>query len=212
MHLVECHSHLLPFVDDGVRTKEQCLVVLDAYAAAGFSHIVTTPHLYNPQVNTRTEHIREMYEWAREEAARRDVQLSLGSETYIGGTLDPHVLPFFGNFVLLEVDTQTEPLFLLHHAFGLIKRGYSVILAHIERYRWFEENSNLVIKLREMGVFFQCNVDGVEKGLADRFLKRAMVDIIAGDNHGDVLLPARLAAVLAENVDVRRRMENLFRV
>lgn len=212
MRLVETHAHLLPFVDDGVRSKEQCLEVLDAYAAAGFAHVVTTPHLYNPQVVTRTEHIRPMFEWAREEALKRELHLSLGSETYVGGTLDPMVLPFLGNFVLLEVDTQTEPLFVLHHAFGLIKRGHSVILAHIERYRWFDEKSGVATKLREMGVFFQCNVEGVEKGQADRFLQSGMVDVIAGDNHGDVTLPGRLAALLVKHPDVRRRMENLFHV
>lgn len=210
MRLVETHAHLLPFVDDGIRSKEQCLAVLDAYASAGFSDVVTTPHLYNPQVVTRTEHIRPMFDWAREEALKRDMRLSLGSETYVGGSLDPLVLPFFTNFVLIEADTQTEPLFLPHHAFGLLKRGFTVILAHIERYRWFDEKSGIAPKLREMGVFFQCNVDGVEKGQADRFMQAGLVDIIAGDNHGDVSLPGRLVAVLEKYPDVARRMEHLF--
>ncbi len=212
MGLVECHAHILPFVDDGVRTKEQWLQVLGAYAGAGFSHVVTTVHLYNPQVTTRTENIRPMHEWAKEEAKKRSIELLLGSETYVGGTLDPRVLPFMDNFVLLEVDTQTEPLFLLHHAYGLLKRGYSVILAHIERYRWFDPDSNLVNKLREMGVYFQCNVEGVEKGEANRYLEIGLVDIIAGDNHGDPAQPARLAALLETHGTIRRRMENLFRV
>ncbi|PKL27714.1 MAG: capsule biosynthesis protein CapC [Spirochaetae bacterium HGW-Spirochaetae-2] len=210
MGFIECHSHLLPFVDDGVRSKDDCLNVLDAYAKAGFDRVVVTPHLYNPMVTTRIQNIRPMFSWASEEAGTRGIELILGSETYVGGMLDPQVLPFLNNFVLLEVDTQTEPLFLLHHAFGLRKRGHSVILAHVERYRWFDEKSSVAVKLREMGVYFQCNVDGVEKGSADRYLQSGLVDIIAGDNHGDETLPARLAALLQSYPAVAQRMENLF--
>jgi protein-tyrosine phosphatase len=151
-----------------------------------------------------------MYAWAEEEAHKLGVELLLGSETYVGGTVDPQVLPFINNYVLLEVDTRTEPLFLLNHAYALRKRGYSVILAHIERYSWFSVENKTAQQLREMGVFFQCNVEGVEKGDADRFLELGMVDIIAGDNHGDETLPARLVSALHTHRDVLHRMENIF--
>lgn len=211
MGFIECHSHVLPFVDDGIRTKEIALEVFAAYAEAGFDRIVATPHLYNPMVTSRIKNIRPMFSWASEEAKKLGIELILGSETYIGGTVDPQVIPFIQNYVLVEVDTSTEPLFLLNHAYSLRKRGLFVILAHIERYRWFEGHGQMAKKLREIGVFFQCNVDGIESGAADRFLKLDMVDLIAGDNHGDVHLPARLAAALRANPAVLQRMENLFR-
>jgi protein-tyrosine phosphatase len=211
MGFVECHSHLLPFVDDGVQSKDSCLKVLHAYAREGFDRVVVTPHLYNPQVTTRTKHIRTMYDWARGEAQAMGVELILGSETYVGGAVDPQVLPFFKNYVLIEVDASTEPLFLLNHAYSLRKRGLYVILAHIERYRWFIEDCAMARKLREIGVFFQCNVDGMEAGGVDRFLKLDMVDIIAGDNHGDEQLPARLASAFKSHPMILQRMEKLFR-
>lgn len=211
MGLIECHSHILPFIDDGVRTKEQSLEVFKAYADAGFDRIVATPHLYNPMVSTRISNIRPMFAWASEEAGKMGMELLLGSETYLGSAPDPQVLPFINQYVLIEVDTSTEPLFLLNYAYSLRKRGLFVILAHIERYAWFQEDGRIARKLRDIGVFFQCNVEGVESGAADRFLKLDMVDIIAGDNHGDVTLPARLAAALHGNPAVLQRMENLFR-
>ncbi|WP_422481616.1 CpsB/CapC family capsule biosynthesis tyrosine phosphatase [Pleomorphochaeta sp. DL1XJH-081] len=211
MGLIECHSHLLPFVDDGVRSKEESFKILQAYAKAGFDRIVVTPHLYNPMVSTRIHNIRPMYAWAGEEAKKLGIELILGSETYVGGAVDPQVLPFINNYVLIEVDTSTEPLFLLNHAYSLRKRGLFVILAHVERYRWFKEDGQLTDKLREIGVFFQSNVEGVENGEAEKFLKLGMIDIIAGDNHGNEQLPARLATALRDNPTVLQRMENLFR-
>ena len=212
MGFIECHSHLLPFVDDGVRSKEDTQRMLDAYASADFDRIVVTPHLYNPSVSTRTQNIRTMFIWAYEEARQRNIELILGSETYIGGIANPQVLPFLNYFVLVEVDTIIEPLFLLNHAYTLRKRGLSVILAHIERYRWFTAESVVATKLREIGVYFQCNVEGIEQGHADKFLAKGLVDIIAGDNHGDENLPARLAAVLNAHPTILRRMENLFQI
>ena len=71
MGFIECHSHLLPFVDDGVRSKDDCLNVLDAYAKAGFDRVVVTPHLYNPMVTTRIQNIRPMFSWASEDPGDR---------------------------------------------------------------------------------------------------------------------------------------------
>jgi protein-tyrosine phosphatase len=210
MGYIEIHSHLLPFVDDGVGSKEQCTQVLQAYQAAGFDRIVLTPHLYNPYVATRTKNIRPMFSWVQEEAARVGLTMYLGGEIYVGASDNLEVLPFLGRFVLLEVNYVVEPLFLLNQAYTLLKRGFDVILAHVERYQWFTLESMVARKLREMGVRFQCNVDGVESGLATKWLEAGMIDVIAGDNHGDASLPGRLAALLKKYPEVLGRMESLF--
>ena len=210
MGYIEIHSHLLPFIDDGVGSKEQCTQVLQAYQAAGFDRIVFTPHLYNPYVATRTKNIRPMFTWAQEEAARCGITVYLGGEIYVGASDNLEVLPFLGRFVLLEVNYVVEPLFLLNQAYTLLKRGFDVILAHVERYQWFTAESMVARKLREMGVHFQCNVDGIESGLALRWLEEGMIDVIAGDNHGDTSLPGRLAGLLKKYPDVLGRMESLF--
>ncbi len=210
MGYIEIHSHLLPFVDDGVGSKEQCIQVLQAYQAAGFDRIVLTPHLYNPYVATRTKNIRPMFTWVQEAAARVGLTMYLGGEIYVGASDNLEVLPFLGRFVLLEVNYVVEPLFLLNQAYTLLKRGFDVILAHVERYQWFTTESMVARKLQEMGVRFQSNVDGVESGLASRWLEAGMIDIIAGDNHGDPSLPGRLAALLRKYPEVLGRMESLF--
>ncbi|MDC7246479.1 MAG: capsule biosynthesis protein CapC [Sphaerochaetaceae bacterium] len=210
MGYVECHSHLLPFVDDGVKTKEQALRVLHAYKDAGFSIVVTTPHLYNPLVVTHVDNIRTMYRWLEGEGKKLGIRVVLGSETFVGSASHPKNLPFLGNFVLVEVDTSVEPLYLLNYAYTLIKSGHFVILAHIERYDWFSEKSLVVKRLVEMGVFFQSNCDAVLSGTVDSYLNKRMIDIIAGDNHGDDTLPARLAASLQKHPEVLQRMERLF--
>jgi protein-tyrosine phosphatase len=210
MGYIEIHSHLLPFIDDGVGSKEKAKQVFAAYQAAGFDRVVCTPHLYNPYVETRIQNIRTIFAWAKEEALTFGLDLYLGGETYVGTSDNLEVLPFYGNFVLLEVNYVIEPLFLLNQAYSLLKRGFEVILAHVERYQWFNTESMVATKLREMGVHFQCNVDGVESGLATKWLEAGLIDVIAGDNHGDVGLPARLAALFKKYPEVLNRMDSLF--
>lgn len=210
MGYVECHCHLLPFVDDGVKTKDQALTVVTSYKEAGFDTIVTTPHLYNPQVNTQVKHIRPMYTWLQKECERMGINLILGSETYVGSASFPKNIPFLGSFVLVEVDATVEPLFLLNYAYTLIKDGYYVILAHIERYNWFSEKSVVMNKLRDMGVFFQSNSDAVLSGTVNHYLEKNLIDIIAGDNHGDVETPGQLAKCMQLHPMILQNMNRLF--
>ena len=210
MGYVECHCHLLPFVDDGVKTKDQALSVVASYKEAGFDTIVTTPHLYNPQVATQVNHIRPMYSWLQKECENIGIELLLGSETYVGSAFSPKNIPFLNSFVLVEVDPSVEPLFLLNYAYSLIKDNHYVILAHIERYNWFSEESVVMNKLRDMGVFFQSNSDAVLSGKMDHYLEKNLIDIIAGDNHGDVEIPGNIAKCMQLHPMILQNMNRLF--
>ncbi|MDX9934628.1 MAG: CpsB/CapC family capsule biosynthesis tyrosine phosphatase, partial [Sphaerochaetaceae bacterium] len=199
-----------PFVDDGVQSKEQCLSVLGAYKQAGFDRVVVTPHLYNPYVSTRTANIRLMYQWAAEEAAKMGLKLFLGSEIFIGSIHPEHILPFMSRFALVVLDYYTKPLFLEHYNYILLKRGYHVILAHVERYQWFSPKDPLAKKIKELGVHFQCNVDGVESGAAAKWINSGMIDVIACDNHGNTGVPEKLATLLRRYPDISAKMNSLF--
>ena len=210
MGYIECHCHLLPFVDDGVKTKDQALSVIQAYKQSGFDTIVTTPHLYNPQVATQVDRIRTMYAWLRDESKKIGIDFILGSETYVGSASAPKNIPFLGSFVLVEVDPSVEPLFLLNYAYSVIKNGNYVILAHIERYNWFSLDSVVMNKLRDMGVFFQSNCDAVLNGTVDSYIEKNLIDIIAGDNHGDVEIPGKLAQCMELYPGIAENMNRLF--
>ncbi len=210
MGLIEIHSHLLPYVDDGVSSQEESLSMLDAYAQAGFTRIIVTPHLYNPYVTTHVKNIREMFSWFAEEAEKRGITAELGSETFIGSAREPKTIPFGDGFVLIEVETRVEPLYLVRFVKSKVEEGKTVILAHIERYNWLTPNHPTIFKLRELGVLFQSNCKAIKTGQVEKYLEKDLVDIIAGDNHGDPDTPALLRDTLAENPRVLSIMNRLF--
>lgn len=181
--MIDIHTHLLPGVDDGVTSKEEALTLLEGYRSAGFTHIVCTPHIANPFVRTDVHAIRESYIWFEQQARDFGIEAILGSELYIGSR-ESRYIPFLDHFLLVETSTQVEPLFLLDRIFGFQLEGFTVILAHVERYSWFSLESKTAKRLREMGVLFQVNVQGVSNHTALPYIEKDWVDFIATDNHG----------------------------
>ncbi len=183
MGMIDIHSHLLPGIDDGVKTEEEAEKLLLLYKNAGISRIVCTPHLANPYVKTHVLGIRDAYTWFKEAAVNYGIEAILGSELYIG--LDESkFIPFLDKFLLVETSMLVEPLYLLDKIFALQLKGFSIIIAHIERFSWISVTSPTAKRMREMGVYFQVNIQGIEDGSAEPYIKKNWVDFIATDNHG----------------------------
>jgi len=186
--MTDIHTHLLPNVDDGVSAADEALYWLDEYASAGFSALVCTPHIGHPSVKVSGERIREAYAWFVQEAADRGLKTYLGGEYYVNS---PRISSDYAftladdrMFQLLECHTQNPPLFLPDLVFSLSLQNIQVILAHVERYDWFQPKSRLVQRLREMEVLFQVNIGSVKTRKVRKLLKLDFVDFIATDNHG----------------------------
>ena len=181
--MIDIHSHLLPGVDDGVATREESLALIEEYRQAGFSHIVCTPHLHDPYVTTKIHLIREAFAWFRDSAREAGITALLGSELYMSPNPGKFI-PFLDRFLLIETNTEVEPLYLLDEVFKLQMQGLTIILAHIERYAWFSAENYIAQRLREMGVLFQVNAQMLTNPEVVKYLDMGWVDFIASDNHG----------------------------
>ena len=181
--MIDIHSHLLPGIDDGVQTEEAAKKILSLYESTGITRIVCTPHLGHPFVKTNILKIRDSFTWFKTVAESYGIEVILGSELYIGPDKTKFI-PFLNKFLLVETSMRVEPLFLLDRIFELQLKGFDIIFAHVERFSWLSVSSPTALRLREMGVYFQVNIQGVENGGADQYFKEKWVDFIATDNHG----------------------------
>ena len=59
--LTDWHSHILPGVDDGIRTEQESLALLDEYERAGIKEVWFTPHIMEDVPNT-TSGLKEHFE------------------------------------------------------------------------------------------------------------------------------------------------------
>ena len=51
-NFTDCHSHILPGVDDGVQTMEEALEILRLYEELGIKSVWLTPHIMEDMPNT----------------------------------------------------------------------------------------------------------------------------------------------------------------
>lgn len=210
MALCDLHCHLLPLIDDGYVSKEAFSRMLHLYLENGITTIAFTPHIYNPYVTTNIAALRQTYAWAVEEAAKEGITTYLGSELYVGDQGELKCIPIAGTYALVEFGLSLPPAKLLERIDALAKQQLTPILAHVERYRWLEPDSAMLMELRKLGCLLQTNVEAVENGDSLPYLKRDLIDLIATDNHGDETLPLRMVQCLNAWPLVYGKMETLL--
>lgn len=185
------HSHLLYGVDDGVKTLEEALAVLDYYASAGISEVWCTPHVMEDVPNTtlalktRFEDLRSCYDGP--------IGLRLAAEYMLDNLfqtrLDSHdLLTMEDDVLLVEASTFAAPYDFKGTLARMMSEGYRPMLAHPERYRYLTEKEYQEFK--EMGVGFQLNLGSVvgyygeaSAKKAESLLKRGWYNAFGSDCH-----------------------------
>lgn len=156
----DCHCHILPGVDDGLKTVADSLDVLAYYEQLGVERVTFTPHLMEDYPQNTSASLRE--EFLRfKELYKGNIRLELGAEHMIDGSFERHLvddmpLTLFGNHLLIETSCMYAPANLEDVIHRIRSAGYHVLLAHPERYRYM--HSADYKRLHEAGVRFQLNL------------------------------------------------------
>lgn len=196
MGLIDVHCHLLYGVDDGAKTIEDSIAMLDAAVAEGVSDIILTPHYRHGMFAYPGDIIRKHFLQLQPEAARRNLRLYLGCEYHVNSRIIEYLetkrtLPLADSeYVLTEYEYEVEASYIMEQSVLLLNHGYIPIIAHVERYRCFHEDFELARLLRRQGALIQINADAVlgmdgmrTKGFCKKMLRDGLADIVASDSH-----------------------------
>jgi protein-tyrosine phosphatase len=190
--VIDLHTHLLPAVDDGARTREIALGVLAGFADEGVTRLVCTPHLRASE-SMSAPRLR-MESLARElaESATHAPQLEVGWEIMLDTTGMDLTRPTLrlgdSQAVLVEFPRTGVPPRAVVELSRLARSGIIPVLAHPERY-WGIALAH-VREWRAAGVLMQVDASSIgaegNRGRITRSLfAEGLVDMIASDNHGD---------------------------
>ena len=195
---VDVHSHLLPGIDDGVKTIEESLQILKEFKGLGYKKIITTPHI-NPEFYPNTpeiinEKLNELKEAILNEGI--DIEVEAAAEYYLGEELMQQVnnneplLTFGSKYLLFECSFLNEPFFLRDFIFKVISLGYKPVLAHPERYAFVQANFDILEDMKNRGVLLQLNISSLvgayqpmARKLAEKMINKGIVDILGSDCH-----------------------------
>lgn len=196
--MIDTHLHILPGVDDGPETMQESLALAQILTQEGIHFAVATPH-YNDEFPQRpAAEIRERVHDVQQELDTRGVSLQLfaGHEALIKPGLVEDIqhgrlATLNGSrYLLLELWNTTWLPVTERVIFELRAYGITPMLAHVERYRVFQEQPKRLEWLQRQGVLIQITASSLvgmqgrtAKRAAEALLKQGSVHCIASDAH-----------------------------
>jgi len=196
LHTVDIHSHLIPNIDDGSDSLELSISIIKQLKELGFKKIITTPHIMSHRFPNTSEIIQKAnYQLIHElKKVNIDIELEVAAEYYY----DEHFLElinkrelmtFGNNYILFELSYTVKPFMLEQTVAKLLQAGYKPILAHPERYRYYNTEVHYN-NLKDMGLYFQINAISTEgfygknvKKSVEQIIDLGLVDFIGSDIH-----------------------------
>ncbi|MBQ5592131.1 MAG: hypothetical protein IIU80_04230 [Clostridia bacterium] len=200
--MIDIHSHILNNIDDGARDLEASLKMCRIAQENGIDRIVATPHVRTMDnaaafTEKRDERIRVLRERLAEESIA--VEIFPGAEVFIDDDI------FFADdltrltinssrYLLVEFSFRNLRLRKIYEYLDeIVKTGLVPIIAHPERYEYFQEDYDAVNSLAKNGVLFQLNaaslasLDGRrEFELAYSMAYNGLASFIGTDAHSPV--------------------------
>lgn len=195
--ITDFHSHVLPGVDDGSKSVEESIAMLQMEAKQGVRHVVATPHFY-------AQHDKpEKFLKKRAEAEQRlrsamahhkDLPtLSVGAEVYyFNGISDSDILSELTigkkRYILIEMPMTAWTDRMYRELENIwIKQSLMPIIAHVDRYIAPFHTNGIPKKLEQLPVMVQANaaffMEKATRGMAMRMLRRGQIQLLGSDCH-----------------------------
>ncbi len=192
------HSHLIPGIDDGAKTPEDAIHLIQRLVDMGFQKIITTPHIMSEYYPNSPAIIRAGLSNLQYELSKTAIRIEIeaAAEYFVDDTFlellaaNGELLTFAGQHILIETSTFSEPSNLFDAIFQLKARGYQPILAHPERYLYYGSQFDQFERIKSLGCELQVNLLSLaghygpeQKKLGLKLLKAGMVDYLGTDLH-----------------------------
>ena len=187
------HSHILFGVDDGVKTLEKSLAVLQRYEELGIAEVWCTPRIMEDIPNTPAGLRARFAELCA--AYQGPVKLHLAAENMMDQLFEERLeandlLPLgeTGNHLLVETSYFTPPMGMKDILRRIKAKGYFPVLAHPERYVYMDKDDYR--ELKGMEILFQVNLSSLAGGYGPEaedkshwLLKKGFYDLAGSDLH-----------------------------
>lgn len=195
--ICDLHGHFLPGMDDGCKTPEEAVQVLQSSYRQGIRRVFATPHYYPVEpveefLQRRRESVSLLEAYIGEQGIEDIPRICLGAEVAYrpGIGYEENIEKLcLGNsrYLLLEMPFSRWGKAEEREVRNLcVTGGVMPILAHIERYFDYQDKSTLMAILQQ-DVLVQMNAEALLKNSARRsavnLLKKGVVQLLGTDCH-----------------------------
>lgn len=197
--MTDIHSHILFDVDDGSKTIEESIELLKQMASIGFKNVILTPHYingskYNSHNYEKHKKLLEIKQKLEEENI--NINVYLGNEIFINKEIKELIENKYiytlnnSKYILIELPFHNQIVGVEDIIYELKIQGFIPIIAHPERYTYFQKNYKEVDRLKNEGCLFQGNYASIlgyygkeSKKLLKYMLKKQYIDYLGTDIH-----------------------------
>lgn len=199
--LIDCHTHLLPNIDDGSDDVKTTMDMLMQEMQGGVDKIILTPHFYADKMSVakflekrdNAITVTKMFFKQKGTKCYGVTFISAGEIYYFDGISKAVDLDLLcigkGDYILLEMPFKQWDDKIIKEVKSIIEdRGKKVIIAHIERYIDIQKNKKPLNELLSLPVIFQINGGSFLEGFFSKkwcfkFIKEHDNVIIGSDCH-----------------------------
>lgn len=197
--MTDIHSHILFDVDDGSKSLNESINLLKQLHDIGFNNVILTPHyIKGSEYSCENKEKKQKIELIKNELKKQniDINVCLGNEIFINNEIyeliKNNVIHTLNNtrYILVELPFHNQIVNLEDMIYELKIKGLIPIIAHPERYSYFQNNYKEIDRLREEGFLFQGNYASIlgyygkeSQKLLKYMLKKGYIDYLGTDIH-----------------------------
>ena len=221
---IDIHSHILPGIDDGAKNINESLELISELKELGFNKIIGTPHIYEGVHNNTNEDIESSFNELIKNDLKK-IKVSYGAEYMLDMSIvkkasSNSLLCLKDSLVLVEMSYLSPPKLLFEILFELAHNGYTPVLAHPERYRFYHGSFKNYEKLKRYGCQFQLNLFSITdyygkdvKLVSDKLLSSGFIDYVGSDIHKIKQIENFKSKVTISSInDIEKIIENTITV
>ena len=180
-YTTDIHSHVLPGIDDGSPNTDVSIALLEAMKSWGIDSIVATPHIAEDSFENTPQSIKKAYDKlsVRMLDMAMDMNVKFSAEYRIDNRFrkmfeDDELIIMPNNYLLIENSFVQPPIDLKNIIYELQLRDLKPILAHPERYGYYQRKKEIYEELFESGCEFQINLLSLAGYYGDREKETAL--------------------------------------
>ena len=195
----DLHSHVCPGIDDGSPNREQSVNLVRGMWDLGFRRMIVTPHVTDELFPNTPEIISLSYLRLTDAVKNAGIpmEFNYSAEYRMDELLQDYlknglVRPLPGGKYILVECGWSQPPYNIDGIVYQLRNDYNLIpvLAHPERYSYYQNHTDVYRHLHDIGMLFQVNLlslaghyDKRCKNAAEWLLANNMVSFIGSDLH-----------------------------
>jgi protein-tyrosine phosphatase len=194
----DMHSHLLPALDDGLKTMDESIDFIRQLQNLGYQKLICTPHIISDLHPNSPHTILPRLEEVRKALKEQNVPVQIDAAAEYMVDIDfensirkgERLLTIGKKYILIEMSYIAPSPNIEQVIFELNMKGLKPIIAHPERYLYYHNEFEKYQRLIDLGAVLQINLLSLSgyygKGVkvtAERLIKQKMIQFAGTDMH-----------------------------